>query len=71
MLPAARAVLQEVPASDPSAHITSCALCTDSTKWLAGATATTADVFCVTTSASGLLQVAESGLLACLEDCCL
>lgn len=60
VLAAARAVLHEVPASDPSAHITSCALYADSSKWLAVATGTQSDVFCVTTSASGLLQVNQA-----------
>lgn len=57
VLPAARAVLHEIPASDPSAHITSCALYMDSSGWLVAATETQARVFCLTTNASGLLQV--------------
>lgn len=54
---AARPALQEVPASDPSAHITSCALYEDRSGWLAHTAGVAATVFCVTCSASSLLQV--------------
>lgn len=54
---AAREVLHEVPASDPSAHITSCALYQDSTRWLQQTTKTNTEVFCAVCNASGLLQV--------------
>lgn len=57
---AAKVVLHEIPASDPAAHITSCALYRDHSAWLASASGTQADVFCVTCHASGLLQVSSS-----------
>ena len=60
LLATAREVLHEVPAADPSAHITSCALYSDSSNWMAEATGNTAQVFCVTANASGLLQVPAS-----------
>ena len=54
---AARPALHEVPASDASAHITSCALYKDYSSWLGRTCGLAADVFVVVCNASSLLQV--------------